>query len=339
MKRSELVDKLIKEGMSEKTLVNFTDKQLNNLAERMIGEQVKIVPGKPSYKVGDAGGSLPPAAKGYTITKDPKDNSTIAQPVESEVKEELKGKQKNLDKNHNGKIDGQDFKILRGQKKEISEDKECKNCGCTKSKCKCEKCKKCDCTKSECKCKKGEVKEWVESLAENSFHSFTSKNEIMELINVKLNESEVHQYGENVKTGHNGLPEFMTYDAIVSNNPKIAPSKPKVDPGTKPNKPKTPFQPGPRVNPNPKALGEDDTKIAPSKPNRDNPYLPDKPKTPPFQPKPKVNSKSLGEDNPKIAPSKPKVDPGTKPSKPKTPFQPGPKVNPNPKATIKGDKK
>ena len=270
MKRSELVENLIKKGMSEKTLVNFTDKQLNNLADRMLGEQVTTVPGKPSYKVGEAGGSLPPSPKGYKITKDPVDKSTIAQPVESEVKEELKGKQKNIDKNHNGKIDGQDFKILRGQKKEISEDKE------------------------------GEVKEWVETLAEENFHSFTSKNEIMELINSKLNESEKHEFGANVKTGHNGLPEFMTYDAIVSNNPKIAPSKPKVDPGTKPNKPKTPFQPGPRVNPNPKALGEDD---------------------------------------PKIAPSKPKVNPGTKPSKPKTPLQPGPKVNPFPKATIKGDKK
>ena len=122
----------------------------------------------------------------------------------------------------------------------------------------------------------------------------------MELINIKLNESEVHQYGPNVKTGHNGLPEFMTYEAIVGNGPKIAPSKPKVDPGTKPNKPKTPFRPGPKVNPNPKALREDD---------------------------------------PKIAPSKPKVNPGTKPNKPKSPLKPGPKVNPFPKATTKGDKK
>jgi len=32
------------------------------------------------------------------------------------VNEVLKGKQKNLDKNHNGKIDGEDFKILRGKK-------------------------------------------------------------------------------------------------------------------------------------------------------------------------------------------------------------------------------
>jgi hypothetical protein len=79
----------------------------------------------------------------------------------------------------------------------------------------------------------------------------------MELINSKLNESEKHEFGANVKTGHNGLPEFMTYDSIVNSGPKIAPSKPKVDPGTKPSKPKTPFQPGPRVNPNPKALKED----------------------------------------------------------------------------------
>ena len=33
------------------------------------------------------------------------------------VGEELKGGQKKLDKNHNNKLDGQDFAILRGQKK------------------------------------------------------------------------------------------------------------------------------------------------------------------------------------------------------------------------------
>ena len=33
------------------------------------------------------------------------------------VEEELKGNQKKIDANHNGKIDGQDFKILRGKKK------------------------------------------------------------------------------------------------------------------------------------------------------------------------------------------------------------------------------
>lgn len=253
MKRSELVEKLIKEGMSEKTLVKLTDKQLNSLASRMLSEAVTTTADALSKSV-----ALQNLAKKQDI-------KLVGE--EDEVSEELKGNQKKLDKNHNGKIDSQDFKILRGNKK-------------------------------------SEVKDWVESLAEQNFHSFTSKNEIMELINVKLNESEVHEFGPNVKTGHNGLPEFMTYDAIAGNEPKIAPSKPKVDPGTKPSKPKTPFQPGPKVNPNPKALKEDE----------------------------------VIENEPKIAPSKPKVDPGTKPSKPKTPFQPGPKVNPNPKA-LKEDKK
>jgi hypothetical protein len=300
--------------MSEKTLVKFTDKQLNNLAERMIGEAITTT--------ADA---LSKSAALQNLAKK-QDVKLVGE--EGEVSEELKGNQKKLDKNHNGKIDGQDFKILRGQKKEVKESKKCDSCGESIKDC------KCDHTHMD---ESKEIKKWINTLAEESFHSFTSKNEIMELINVKLNESEVHEYGPNVKTGHNGLPEFMTYDAIVSNGPKIAPSKPKVDPGTKPSKPKTPFQPGPKVNPNPKALSEDDSKITSSKPKRDNPYTPEKPKTP-FQPKPKVNSKSLDENGPKIAPSKPKVDPGTKPSKPKTPFQPGPKVNPNPKA-LKEDKK
>ena len=38
----------------------------------------------------------------------------------SEVDEKLKGKQKNLDKNHNGKIDAEDFKLLNKSKKEES---------------------------------------------------------------------------------------------------------------------------------------------------------------------------------------------------------------------------
>ena len=38
------------------------------------------------------------------------------------VEEELKGNQKAIDKNHNNKIDSQDFAILRGEKKAIKEE-------------------------------------------------------------------------------------------------------------------------------------------------------------------------------------------------------------------------
>jgi protein required for attachment to host cells len=191
MKRSELVKMLISEGMSEKTLVNFSDKQLSDLHERMVIDADKL--------------------------KDPKLQAIANDPnIEVEVKEDLKGNQNKLDKNHNGKIDGQDFKILKGQKKKKS-------------------------VKTDTKDK--EVKEWVESLAENNYHSFTSKNEIMEMIQFKLQEA-----GPNVNIGHNGIPEFMTHDGDVETKPKT----PKVTPGTKP-KPHNPNQPGPFTKPKPKA--------------------------------------------------------------------------------------
>jgi len=44
-----------------------------------------------------------------------------------QMEEELVGGQKKLDKNHNGKIDGQDFKIMKGQKS--SDEEECDECG------------------------------------------------------------------------------------------------------------------------------------------------------------------------------------------------------------------
>jgi hypothetical protein len=71
-----------------------------------------------------------------------------------------------------------------------------------------------------------------------------------------------HQFGPKVKKGHNGIPEFMSYDAIKSSGPAVAPSKPKTSPSTKPGtKPNTkpgidPYNPGPKPNPKPKALQE-----------------------------------------------------------------------------------
>ena len=400
MKRTELIGRLLKEGFSEKTLVNFTDKQLNDLSERIVTTTQAMA-------------SNPEIQK---LANDP--NKTV------EVKEILKGKQKNIDKNKNGKIDADDFAILNKEKKgEVKETEDC--CSkCGKKTCKCEsvnevdmgltikgsksssssvfggipkkssspkkkstpkkkeegkteegevdeslnglmlgvikdklskdlgrepedheidkahedfvnswkkdneskekkkkgfvvskppspdfngynkrkekkegeveegdyhnersekalekskedfpqlknvkKCDECEKVESKCKCKKVDVKEiknWVKGLVENKeFHSFTSKNEIMELIQTKLTESETmtHEFGPKVKKGHNGIPEFMTYDAITSAEPKTAPSKPapQTKPGTKPTPTrredprKTPFQPGPGENPKPKA--------------------------------------------------------------------------------------
>jgi hypothetical protein len=106
-----------------------------------------------------------------------------------------------------------------------------------------------------------EITEWVLSLAESKFTKFTSKKDIMGIINEKVMETS-KPMPRKAKIGHNGVPEFMTYDSIVGNNPSTAPSpsqpevSPDAPPREKPNKPKTPYQPGPGTNPKPKALAE-----------------------------------------------------------------------------------
>jgi hypothetical protein len=160
-----------------------------------------------------------------------KQNKSI-ETYEEDMKEELKGGQKKLDKNHNGKIDSQDFKILKGQKKKDSNKKD----------------------------EKENIKEWVSTVTKKNFHSFTSKNEIMEMIQFKLKE----EVGANVKKGHNGIPEFMTYDAIsdtdtISAEPITKPA-PTKDPKVNPTKPRTPYSPKPGEKSKPKAMGENSNK-------------------------------------------------------------------------------
>jgi hypothetical protein len=155
-------------------------------------------------------------------------------------------------KNKKGKQDAVSTKSKNFEKK--TKSKKCADCG--------EHMKDCKCDDSHLE-ENRTIKNWVKNLVENKeFHSFTSKNEIMELIQTKLNESDTMiQHGPKVKKGHNGIPEFMSYDAIVSAEPKTAPSKPapSTKPGTKPTPTrredprKTPFQPGPGPNPKPKA--------------------------------------------------------------------------------------
>lgn len=205
MKRNDIIKSLLNEGFSEKTLLNFNDKQLNDLAVRIFSEETINIPKDDIKSI-------------ETAKKEKKPFITY----EQEVEEELKGDQSKIDKNENGKIDKEDFELLKKNKE------------------------------------KSNIKEWVSSVTSKNFHSFTSKNEIMEMIQVKLQEQEV---GSKVKKGHNGIPEFMSYD-VISNTETVdaepttkpAPTKPKTNPGIKP---KTPYQPGPGKNPKPKALKED----------------------------------------------------------------------------------
>lgn len=269
MKRNELIEKLIKEGFSEKTLVKFSDKQINDLSERILSEQdsaetdetVMISKKNPQYnqEVTNA------KKQGKTIETYEEDikSKNIDAKDKKEMSEEKPSaglsKEKKSDVVKKAKKGGDIGKKGKGFEKIA--DKAAKKYG---SKEKGEKVAAAAMWKN-IKREQTEVKDWVKGLVENEkFHSFTSKNEIMELIQTKLTESETstHQFGPKVKKGHNGIPEFMTYDTLKSKEmgaPTIAPTKPKptTKPGTKPGtKPKTPYQPGPGTNPDPKALLE-----------------------------------------------------------------------------------
>jgi hypothetical protein len=138
---------------------------------------------------------------------------------------------------------------------------------------------------------KKEIKSWINQLVEEEYHTFTQKKEIMSLIQTKLNENSFkHETGPNVKSGHNNIPEWFTYEKIAASaEPAIAP------PVTKPNvKPKrdNPFRPSPTENPRPKAGATQNAEpaIAPPvtkpnvKPKRDNPFRP----SPTENPRPKA---------------------------------------------------
>jgi hypothetical protein len=265
MKRNELIEKLIKEGFSENTLVKFSDKQINMLSERILSEQddssnsntdetVMISKKNPQYN--------------QEITNAKKQGKTI-ETYEGEIKSKnIEGKDKKEVKEEKpsaGLSKEKKSEVVKKAKKggdigkkgkgfEKIADKAAKKYG---SKEKGEKVAAAAMWKNITR-EEDETKNWVKSLVENEkFHSFTSKNEIMELIQTKLTET---THGANVKKGHNGIPEFMTYDTLKSKEmggPATAPTKPKptTKPGTRP-KPKTPYQPGPGPNPNPKALFE-----------------------------------------------------------------------------------
>ena len=100
------------------------------------------------------------------------------------------------------------------------------------------------------------INEWVENVAQKHYHPFTTKNDIMEMIMTKLEETEVETNEEVTEK----LPKFLKYQAIKGSGAAPAPAEPKTKPGTKtppkqnPNeRPKTPYRPGPGINPAPKA--------------------------------------------------------------------------------------
>lgn len=166
MKRIEIIEKLIAEGFSEKTLVRFNDKQLEKLSNKVLKEAQTVTTTKTVYN-----------------SKDPKDvaalNTALRNPTVDKNKIEVKEDEENVE---NKKVKKLDLKKLN---------------------------------------------EFVDQAVEKNYHSMTTKGDIVSLIKERLDESDI-EISERMK---GKLPEFMSFDSIVSAGEKEAPEKeaPEVD--------------------------------------------------------------------------------------------------------------
>lgn len=327
MKRQDVVSKLLKEGFSEKTLVNFSDKQLEKLSNMIVTETLNIpkddkqaiekakmdkkmfdtYEGEMNEKW-DSDAEIEHTGEYEDKTVDElqkqldnlKSRSKKYQDKGKDVPESIKKKEKQVmfairaKKNWKGGVDEQEkeewgkperenkLKSLTQDQKGRNPIKNVKNKekalkrqkGFDKSKDVTSKREEVDENTNFMKKQhintgfkgvdkklktKNSIVEWVEKLAEKKYSNLTLKKEIMEMVTTKI---EQHEEAK-AKKGHNGIPEFMTYDAIKSNapvkEPTTKPAEPKTRPGTRP-RPKTPYQPGPGTNPKPKAMGDNKIK-------------------------------------------------------------------------------
>lgn len=108
-----------------------------------------------------------------------------------------------------------------------------------------------------------EIEEWVLDLAESKYSQFTSKNDIMSIISEKIETTFQPMPKTKAKKGHNGVPEFMTYDSIMAaaqpapvETPVETPTKPKTPTRPQEDEPFDPFEPQPGPDTKPKALAE-----------------------------------------------------------------------------------
>jgi hypothetical protein len=130
------------------------------------------------------------------------------------------------------------------------EEKELDECGCDKE------LEECD--------DKDNLREWVDKLVSKKYPStVTTKGEITEMIKKRISENETMSPmpAQKPRKGHNGIPEFMSYDEIVDVMDAEPSVKPKVKPRTEPTtRPRTPFRPAPADNPGPNAMLENKKK-------------------------------------------------------------------------------
>jgi hypothetical protein len=306
MKINKKALELIEKGLSSTTVSKLDESQISILHKRLfLGEQVEEIPAKKSYKVGQDGGNLPAAPKGYNVKKTAT-GDVVATPNESELEEDVE-----VTTDPNKETETQDPQQV-GPSSDDGFGDETDGMGMFES---------------EADLKPGQPNPWAICHAQVGPKRTRKFERCVQSVKDQLKEGKnpVSLFIENqiMKIVEKNLPPRITKGDLIrhlsegenfatkhlqsfgkSSGTETAPAKPKTSPTTKPGtKPSKPSHPG--KNPNP---GE--------------------------QPAPKAKAKKEVEENgPAVAPSKPKTSPTTKPgtkpgTKPQRPAHPG--KNPNP---------
>lgn len=253
MKRAEIIDKLIKEGFSEKTLVKFNDNQLANFANKLLKEAQTVTSTKTVYD-----------------SKDPKDiaalNTALKNPdaLKNQPAEVKEGEDErfvgcsSIGVKHPGMCEkttkkpvvlcaNMGIKTLGycyvGSKKPVSKTQSA--------------------PAQEPSINLKSVNKFVENVVAKKYHTLTTKSEIIEMVKLKMNKVVSEDLTEKKLSK---LPEFLSFDSIVSaGKPEEAPVQPEVIPDAPPketpsredNPRKKPFRRRPNeepaVEPDPKA--------------------------------------------------------------------------------------
>ena len=230
MKINRKALELIEKGLSSKTVSKLDESQINTLHAKLLGEQVEEIPTKKSYKVGQEGGNLPPATKGYNVKKT-QTGDVVATPNESELEEDVE-----VTSDPNKETETQDPKQV-GPSSDDGFGDETDGMGMFEGK---------STPASICHSQVGPKKsrKWGRCVKEVKKQLGEGKNPVSLFI-----ENQIMNIVEK------NLPPRITKGDLVkylSEAPSTAPSKPKTSPTTKPGAPdKKPRPSHPGKNPNP----------------------------------------------------------------------------------------
>lgn len=114
MERKNIIQKLVKEGMSEKTLAGFSDKQISLLANRMLGEAITTTVDAMNKNPQIAALAKKPGVDVQVVKETNKSPRNTKKPLS-------KNQKNKMDTDKDGDIDGIDLKNLRSKKQDVKE--------------------------------------------------------------------------------------------------------------------------------------------------------------------------------------------------------------------------